>query len=548
MKAPLLVHNNNSFLALKNGINNEKFDDSIVDFIDDVLIHEKFDILIIPFSLSENYLEFVGLELAYHIRLTKELEDLRFVPIIFFGEETPYLISKLSWLGRILYTDGIYIAKENKIKELSEKDLKGTTEEKVREQIAVPPPSNYSSHHSIANEWSIIRWAKYLGIDGNETFKPLIEKISSSLYYKYLLNKFPIEQVTKGQLQIESEGKILLIDDEWEKGWGDIFKEFFKNSRSIKFSVLEVDYSKLDQNEIINHSKSKINEFKTDMVILDMRLHEVDFSDKTNIDDYTSSKLLKIIKEEINPGIQVIIFTASNKVWNLQRLEELGADGFIIKESPEFNRDSKFTRENIKSFKKTIEKSLDKKYLKKLFLQKKLIVSKLNEFKREKELNKDFCNEINRLVDLSFGLLVKGQTEGLISSFLLLFNVIEIIANEFINEKHPIETGKKFLYEFYNGSPVNYYKWEKDHYVSKGKLKRDSRSFQLSTNIKIINYAKENTKMEDSNIYAIEKLTGLRNDFIHQNLINGEAVKIEKQDVVELFNFVYELITKMSFE
>ncbi len=36
------------------------------------------------------------------------------------------------------------------------------------------------------------------------------------------------------------------------------------------------------------------------------------------IDDFTGTKVLKVIKE-INPGIQIIIFTASNKVWNIEK-------------------------------------------------------------------------------------------------------------------------------------------------------------------------------------------------------------------------------------
>lgn len=48
--------------------------------------------------------------------------------------------------------------------------------------------------------------------------------------------------------------------------------------------------------------------------------------------------------KKINPGIQVIIFSATNKVWNLQALQEAGADGFIIKESPENSIDPNFTK------------------------------------------------------------------------------------------------------------------------------------------------------------------------------------------------------------
>ena len=56
--------------------------------------------------------------------------------------------------------------------------------------------------------------------------------------------------------------------------------------------------------------------------------------------------LLKRIKE-YNKGIQVIIFSATNKIWNLQALQEAGADGFILKESPENNFDFDFTKQSV---------------------------------------------------------------------------------------------------------------------------------------------------------------------------------------------------------
>lgn len=51
--------------------------------------------------------------------------------------------------------------------------------------------------------------------------------------------------------------------------------------------------------------------------------------------EFSGMKILKAIKAA-NQGIQVIMFTASNKAWNMKALLDAGADGYYIKESPEF--------------------------------------------------------------------------------------------------------------------------------------------------------------------------------------------------------------------
>lgn len=50
-------------------------------------------------------------------------------------------------------------------------------------------------------------------------------------------------------------------------------------------------------------------------------------------DDMSGMNILKRIKQ-VNPGNQVIIFTASSKSWNLKALMDNGADEYYLKESP----------------------------------------------------------------------------------------------------------------------------------------------------------------------------------------------------------------------
>ena len=71
-----------------------------------------------------------------------------------------------------------------------------------------------------------------------------------------------------------------------------------------------------------------------DVIFLDLRLlkEEDKVNQISNISDFTGTKVLRKIKD-INKGIQVIIFTASNKVWNIEKLLEIGANGYYIKEN-----------------------------------------------------------------------------------------------------------------------------------------------------------------------------------------------------------------------
>lgn len=397
----LLIHSENTFIKDKIAFSNnvlfssdnrreQDIDYLIHQFIFDKIYKlENIDCIFIPFSLSENYLEFLGLRLAYHLRLTFELNEKSKCPIVLFGELTPWQVNKISNYGQILFTEGVYYVREdleifNKIiKRIFNKELPGLLDiNNFINKVNIPNPENYSSHHSIANEWSILRWTRFLKIEEDERFKGLYDRINSSLFYKYLFAHFPIEDMARKPYNLENGGKIVYIDDEWNKGWSIILKEFFKSFSNVDFIVYEEEFNSLSRDEIIN-SYDKITAYDPEVVILDLRLHDSDFNDQNIINDYTGLKILKKIKE-FNAGIQVIIFTASNKIWNYEQLINNGANGIIIKESPEFNRDKDFTNQNIINFCELIDSSLSNKFLKIIFIQTQLAIGKINNLRSQK--------------------------------------------------------------------------------------------------------------------------------------------------------------------
>jgi hypothetical protein len=85
----LLIHNNNTafnqpklFPLSEQFVFDVDFDKDVDLYIDENLTEgdlkgkiEKADIVFIKVSLSQNYLEYFGIRVAYHIRLTKSLRE-----------------------------------------------------------------------------------------------------------------------------------------------------------------------------------------------------------------------------------------------------------------------------------------------------------------------------------------------------------------------------------------------------------------------------------------------------------------------------------------
>ncbi len=336
------------------------------------IINSEYSCIFIPFSLSENnYVEFLGLRFACHIRLTAEFHNLN-TPIVFYGYETTFEINKLSTPGSILFSKGIYTTDKISIQDF-EAQIAFILENPIQiepqtftklflERLHVKPAGNYATHHSIANEWAIYRWAKALQLE-TENIQRIESSIGSNLYYKYLKCKYPITEVVDANRRIILErGRILYIDDEVNKGWDAIFRQICSN---ITYNSIGSDFKEMTSCTIIDSASQKVQEFNPDVVILDYRLHDDDF-ENTNPQEITGYKILKGIKE-INEGIQVIILSATNKIWNLMELQKAGADGFILKESPELSIDRDFSKNTFTNTYRTINEALAKKYLKTIY-------------------------------------------------------------------------------------------------------------------------------------------------------------------------------------
>lgn len=203
-------------------------------------------------------------------------------------------------------------------------------------KVNVRPPASYKTHHSITNEWCIYRWCKYLGIEEI----PVSKDIEDYLYFNYLKSIYPESGIERHNVEIVGNGRILLVDDECNKGWDIFFRELLKSNQEIQFDSIGSNFKNLSAEDIEETTIRKIIDFKPTVVILDLRLNDNDF-DVASPHEMIGAKILSRIKCEINKGIQVIAFSASNKVWNYL---PLASDGVIVKESPEMSAQEGNTR------------------------------------------------------------------------------------------------------------------------------------------------------------------------------------------------------------
>lgn len=398
---------------------------------------KEYDVIFLPYYLSDqNYLDLAGLRLATHIRLTPEFQH-QHTPIVLIGNETPEQIAKLSDLAPILFTSGTFNTIKQDVTSF-QKQYEWIIENKkciadlefksCLERLNIEPPANYQSHHSIKNELALLRWSEYVRCD--DRIPEVKENLKAGLYFKYHRELNPVSPPGTGSpYLIYGKGKILLIDDEAEKGWADFYDCLFQCSSQIKFdrnSYLKVDFKSLDQNQIVSKAIQWIKDNDPDAIMLDLRLCDADFDEDCQVKDHTGHKILKMVKEEISKGIQVIIITASNKVWNYQSTHDLGANGYIIK------KDDSDVAEDIKSLKKTIETCLERAgYLKPSWHLTNSLKNSLNGAIKEKNADKNFFRELIKLLDLSFNMYYRASSQvDFAYAYLALFKCLELIANE----------------------------------------------------------------------------------------------------------------------
>lgn len=394
----------------------------------------------LPVSLNSNFLEFTGLTLAHHLRLTKELY-FREIPIIFFGAISSNYIAKMTPLASILFTPNVYYVDLNNynfdqiaesIKKINRN--KKFDFDKYLNYTNIESPANYDSHHTIANDWALARYFSMFKPDyENADYNELKSKVSKltypkTLHYKYVESKAERQLFNREkhyytpQLNNIAGVRIGIIDDEAEKGWGDFYKYFLgKAGGDVEIFNFQADESKTN---LLMRLEQWIKDVNIDLFIIDLRLHDEDF-EKINSEDLSGNKIISYIKSECK-GKQIIVATASNKIWNFKQSIDLGVSSFIVKESPETFDTREKTKESLRKLAVEVDSAIDKLFLADLYRRLKFLRNNYKIDSSEK-LFSDLVFSKNGILYQIFELLNHNyKSDSILNQCLLLcFQILE---------------------------------------------------------------------------------------------------------------------------
>jgi DNA-binding NarL/FixJ family response regulator len=414
-----------------------------VEKLNEIAVHES--VAFIKTYLGHDYLNFIGLRFAYHMRLS-EHEKVARMPIVFISNETTQQLLKLSLWSGILATESVYMINESNesyhnfmIRNRADGIKKVANLNRVINRLRPPIPNNIESLHNLNNLLSLNRWADYLGSDSSNYIKASIhDKIGHDLYYKIQSRTDTIELKTKFsglKFQSAPNSKVIFTDDQSELGWKYVIQGLF-DSNTIVISP-EID-KELSQNDLIEYITPKILEDDSiDVVIIDLKLHD---SDQYNeIEHLTGVQLLKQIKTH-NAGINVIAMSAASDQVIVNTLKTIG-------DSNRFNFDAYISKNDSPNtihdhITRSISDGITKTRLLKPLV---LALDKISDQEGNEYIKDSLLLEVKKWIEISKSMLINNTlTERYNVSFIMLIKAIESIKNDWLsNPRIQSSTGKK---------------------------------------------------------------------------------------------------------
>lgn len=570
MFEPLLIHNDNTVLTDKIqskfslkldqfDFENSDLDTYISKKVIPFLMQKNFNILFIKDNLLQNYIELYGILLAYHIRLSSELDNKRYVPIVIISELDGYILNKIEPMSNILFTRNIFIGK-NEVstykyyKDIFDKLIEFSNFQKeFLELIKVEPAENFTSH-SITNEWSIERWSYLLGIEENDIIKTNREKVSSMLYFKYLNEIFILDtHISTIKKDENLKGKLLFIDDRGSDGWNEIVQTYVNKCSNIIFKALDTDYQEFDS--IKKSVKDSIDDYNPNIILLDLRLLK---DESKTINKISGIKILEYIKK-LDPSIQVLMFTASNDSDILDALYSKGIFGFVKKDAPTDKYVS--AKSGFKKLNKLIKDATNNIYLKDIYQTQQEIIN-LDIFEKSKDMDK--IKELQIAVKMVFNVLNSNMPNKLSFAMLSIFKCIEIITYIYVEERYVEERRSKIA--FWKGTNneiknTGYNKYRKDKNTTdiehvEGEMKiRINKYGNISVENKIRTIMTEELNLSNNQLHInIKYMVCIRNHLIHQDKTyedkdfckNTTVKEITSDNIINWFKLVEKIIVSMD--
>ena len=425
---------------------------------------EEITAIFIMNTLSDNAIELQGLQMAHYIRIITRGEGVGKLPIFLIGSENITELLRLSDYSSILQTPAVELLPYSKEKVKNVIDNIHTYKhlenyEGYLKKTHIPQPNNYLSHHSITSEWSLYQWSKCLNI------KSAIENhIERNLYYRYITSQHPEsdDKVTIDYPPYPSESepekkRILIIDDEADKGWGELYKALFSHYSCIEVNTLKgFDYASDTKETLLQKVKETILEKAFEpyhLVLLDIRLLQDDFNKKT---DFSSFDVINML-QTLNKGIQIIIVTASNKAWNLQYTLNKNVFAYITKESI---FDKSCSKEKLEELLKQSVNAISKShFLKKVAENEKKILDRLNDKTStiSVPIRKKMLDNIREQIEIAWIMLTNYRFDEryLRYAYLSYYQILELFAEPSPDMYIKIKNKKDIYCEDINGNDIN---------------------------------------------------------------------------------------------
>ena len=305
--------------------------------------------------------------------------------------------------------------------------------------------SQPDNRHQITNEWGAVK----LALNAGYTPTDINYKFPETLYFKYLEAKYPHSSLSKEERQLFfdekdygfpsekvnissllQKNKILLIDDNADRGWKSVLEKIFNCTITSKTNIRDI----LEISDYVEY----------DLVFLDLYLPNPLMDD--NIDMQYSIIILETLKKAY-PQIPIIVFTASNKSWTLHEVIDKGADGMYVKEAPEYAGNPVYSKENFINFIQTVVSCLNKYKILRPYWEATQTILNDSTFKSiEEKGNSKFKERIKERLEMFFGLLKRGFEETKynkeqfhFSDYELAFMTLWSILNE-ISEANYVKT------------------------------------------------------------------------------------------------------------
>ena len=534
----VVIHNDNvanielfehSIKFVSNSVNVDMIIDNVLQELQGI---NDLDVVYIKDNLTSSYLEFVGLRVAYHIRLSKTLGEARFLPIVILSELDIYSLNKVEPTANILFTKNIFLLenRQEAIKNFNTSKITAlcSQEEQVLlENISVLPPKDYLSHHSITNEWAIDQWAYLLDVNSEAVINNR-KKIAYMLYYKYIKVKYHLEDKTvyTNKKPTRHKGRVLFIDDRVEDGWGDVLTTYTqKFYTDVELYLLNGITKDTTVDDIKQFVASHIEEYNPDIIILDLRLLHNEESDK-KINKISGYQILQYIKK-LNPSIQIIMFTASSDSSILEELYKQNILGYIKKDSPLEKYVA--SKSSFSKLDKLIKSALDKKYLKEIY-RISMQIESLNIVNSCQKEKKTIMLEIQNSVSQVFEILNSNIANSFLYAMYSINKTLELIINFYIEEKYRDGERKAIWIESNKQVNLDY----------------------NSTENKLFAILKEKLSINSETVMQnIHKIICCRNYNIHggeekRHCINGLIKKPNNQDLIEWFDIIYTIIKQLK--